>query len=32
GQLKSYVDCPDCKRHNVAFDPCAILQLPLPFN
>ncbi|KAA6394979.1 MAG: putative ubiquitin carboxyl-terminal hydrolase 4/11/15 [Streblomastix strix] len=30
GQLKSYVDCPDCKRHSVAFDPCAILQLPLP--
>jgi len=30
GQFKSIVNCPDCGRYSVAFDPFSVVSLPLP--
>merc|ERR1740117_362364 len=30
GQLKSRVQCPDCKKESITFDPFMLLSVPLP--
>ncbi|KAA6358237.1 MAG: putative ubiquitinyl hydrolase 1, partial [Streblomastix strix] len=30
GQLRSIIDCPECHRRSVKYDPFSVLQLPLP--
>ena len=32
GQYKSRLDCPDCKRISITFDPFATVPLPLPID
>lgn len=30
GQFKSTLDCPDCKRVSITFDPYMMISLPIP--
>ena len=32
GQLKSHLQCPDCPRTSVTFDPFLFLSVPLPME